>query len=252
MTHRVASGERGRRLLRGLSTVAIVSGALILLDAGLTLLWQEPVTALQTSLRQHRLRADLRHLEDAGPTALERRALAGIGDQRRRIAFLAGSLHRRTSTGGAVGRLWIPRIGARFVVVKGASSGPLRRGPGTYDQTGLPGTPGTVAIAGHRTTYLAPFRHIDSLRPGDRIVMQMPYAAFTYRVERTRIVAPDALWILRRAPYDRLVLSACNPLFSASQRIVVFSRLTNVVPTREVTAGHTSENVPGGLSPAPS
>ena len=83
----------------------------------------------------------------------------------------------------------------------------------------------TVAIAGHRTTYLAPFRHLNELAPGDRIVVTMPYGTFTYVVQYQRIVSPTALWVTRNVGYDRLVLSACNPLYSAAQRIIVFARL---------------------------
>jgi sortase A len=251
MAVRPASPRR-RRVLRALSTVLIVAGGLILLDGGLTLLWQEPVTALQTKLRQDHLRGDLRHLESAGPTPLEARALAGLGDSRRRIAFLARSLRRRTADGGAVGRIRIPRISADFVVVKGSSAPALRKGPGIYDQSALPGVPGTTAIAGHRTTYLAPFRHIDELRRGDRVIVEMPYATFTYRVEGTRIVDPDALWIIKRVRYDRLVLSACHPLFSAAQRIVVFARLARVVPLRAARGGQAVEKPRPTLTPSPS
>jgi len=231
--------ERRRRIVRGLSTVLIAVGVLVLLDAGLTLVWQEPVTALQTKLRQHGLRGDLRALEAQGPTPLEARALAGLKDEHRRIAFLARSLQRRTAPGDAIGRLKIPRLGADFVMVKGSDPADLRKGPGTYDGSPLPGVGGTSAIAGHRTTYLAPFRHVDQLRPGDRITVEMPYATFTYRVQRTRIVAPDRISILRDVGYDRLVLSACHPLFSAAQRIVVVSRLTRVVPLRSAVPGRT-------------
>jgi sortase A len=228
----LAATDRRRRLVRALSTVLIAIGALVLADAAATLLWQEPITALQTRLRQDSLAGDLHRLQARGPTRLEARALTGLDGDRRRIAFLARSLQRRTAAGDAIGRLRIPRIGADFVLVKGSDPADLRSGPGTYDGTPLPGVAGTAAIAGHRTTYLAPFRHLDDLRPRDRITVEMPYATFTYRVERTRIVAADALWILRRTGYDRLVLSACHPLFSAAQRIVVFARLAAVVPLR--------------------
>jgi sortase A len=87
-----------------------------------------------------------------------------------------------------------------------------------------------VAIAGHRTTYGAWFRRINQLHPGDRIQIAMAYAQFTYRVERTRIVPPTALWVTHRVAYDRLVLSACHPLYSAAQRIVVFARLVDTLP----------------------
>jgi len=232
MSTRASTPPVRRRFLRALSTVLIAAGVLVLGDAGLTLVWQEPVTALQTKLRQHGLRGDLRHLEAEGPTRLEARALVGLKDEQRRIAFLARSLQRRTAPGDAIGRLKIARLGADFVMVKGSDPSDLRKGPGTFDGSPLPGVGGTSAIAGHRTTYLAPFRHIDRMRPGDRITVEMPYATFTYRVQRTRIVAPDRIEILRDVGYDRLVLSACHPLFSAAQRIVVVSRLTGVTPLR--------------------
>jgi sortase A len=87
-----------------------------------------------------------------------------------------------------------------------------------------------VAIAGHRTTYGAPFRKIDKVRKGDDITVTMPYGRFTYRVERTRIVAPTAVWVTQRVSYDRLILSACHPLYSAAKRIVVFARLIRSAP----------------------
>lgn len=232
--------ERRRRALHGLSTVLIAVGVLVLLDAGVTLVWQEPVTALQTTLRQRGLTKDLETLEARGPTAIERRVLAGIDDQDRRIAFLARSLQRRTAPGDAIGTLKIPRLDADFVMVKGSDPEDLRKGPGTFDDTPLPGVGGTAAIAGHRTTYLAPFRHIDRLKRGDRITVKMPYATFTYRVQRTRIVDPDEVGVLRDVGYSRLVLSACHPLFSAAQRIVVVSRLTKVEPLGAARLGQTS------------
>ncbi|HKG36129.1 MAG TPA: class E sortase, partial [Solirubrobacterales bacterium] len=106
----------------------------------------------------------------------------------------------------------------------------LRRGPGTYDQAPLPGAGGTAAIAGHRTTYLAPFRHIDDLDRGDPITLEMPYATLTYRVQRTATVDPDRGGVARRVAYQRLVLTACHPLFSASERYVVFARLGGIQP----------------------
>jgi sortase A len=223
---------RARRLLRSLSTVLLVAGAVLLLDVGLTLVWKEPVTAVLGRLHQDALGDDLGELRRAGPTAAERRALDRLAGDRRRVAFLARSLRRRTKEGDAVGRIRIPRAKANYVVVKGTAGPDLRKGPGLYEQTPFPGVPGTVAMAGHRTTYLAPFRRLDRLRPDDPITVEMPYATFTYRVERTRIVRPDALWVLRRVRHDRLVLSACHPLFSAAKRIVVFAKLVRMTPAR--------------------
>jgi sortase A len=82
-----------------------------------------------------------------------------------------------------------------------------------------------VAIAGHRTTYGAPFRTIDKLDNGDRIRLEMPYGRFNYRVQKTRIVEPTQVSVKRPVGYDRLILSACHPLYSATKRIVVFARL---------------------------
>ena len=110
-------------------------------------------------------------------------------------------------------------------MVEGTATEDLRKGPGHYDNTPLPGERGTVAIAGHRTTYGAPFRTIDQLDRGDQITAEMPYGTFTYRVEKTRIVEPTEVSVYRKVGYDRLILSACHPLYSAAQRIVVFARL---------------------------
>lgn len=219
-----------RRALRALSTVLIVAGALMIADAGITLAWQEPVSALIARIEQDRLSGQLDRIERAGPTRVERRVLAALPGERRRIAFLAREARRTAKAGDPIGRIDIPKIGAHFVVVQGTDTASLRKGPGHYPETAFPGLGETVAIAGHRTTYLAPFRHVDQLRRGDAIVLTMPYARFAYAVQRTQIVTPDSKWIERDAGYERLVLSACHPLYSASHRIVVFARLRAVAP----------------------
>ena len=118
----------------------------------------------------------------------------------------------------------IPQIGVSFVIVKGTSTSALESGPGIFPETRFPGISGTTAIAGHRTTYLAPFRHINDLHKGNVIELEMPYGRFTYSVEKTRIVAPSEYSVIRSVGYPRLVLTACHPLYSAAQRIVVFAR----------------------------
>ena len=136
-------------------------------------------------------------------------------------------------TGDAIGHIRIPKIGASYNVVQGTDEASLEKGPGHYPgDRASRGSAQTVAIAGHRTTYLAPFRHLDALKPGDRIVVKMPYAAFTYVVQYRKIVLPTALWVTNNVGYERLVLSACNPLYSAAQRIIIFARLKSVHPAR--------------------
>ena len=214
-----------RRPLRALSTVLIVAGALMLADAGLTLVWQEPVSAIYAKVVQGQLGDDLRKLENRAPTTLDLAALEKLATERRRMAFLARRLRSDSDRGAAVGRIEIDRIDADFVLVNGTQTEELRKGPGIYDQVPFPGAAGTTAIAGHRTTYAAPFRRIDRLKRGDRVVVEMPYGRFTYHVEKTRIVPPTKVSVIDRVSFDRLVLSACHPLYSAAQRIVVFARL---------------------------
>lgn len=219
-----------RRPLRALSTVLIVSGMLMLTDAGVTLAWQEPVSAIYSTVVQGRLGDDLRKLELAAPNTTDLAALRSLESERKRMAFLARALRRDAQAGDATGRIRIPRIDANLVVVKGTDTVSLRKGPAFYEDNPLPGTPGTVAVAGHRTTYGAPFRKIDKLRPKDEIVVEMPYGRFVYKVEKTRIVKPTELSVVRRVSFDRLVLSACHPLYSAAKRIIVFARLESAEP----------------------
>jgi sortase A len=214
-----------RRSLRALSTALIVAGAILLADAGLTLLWQEPVSAVYAQLQQGRLSDRLEQLEQAPLAPAEQRALERIPDRERRLAFRARAFGRKLQSGDPMGRIVMPAIDVSEVFVEGTDGGDLRKGPGHYPATPIPGERGTVAIAGHRTTYGAPFRRIDQLARGDRIELRMPYGRFTYRVERTRIVPPTEVSVTDRVAYDRLVLSACHPLYSAAQRIIVFARL---------------------------
>jgi sortase A len=225
-----------RRALRALSSVLIVTGVLLVLDAAVTLAWQEPVTAIYAEIRQSALGGDLNRLERLKPTPQEQQILRALHRDPERIAFLARSLRRHVRNGQAIGRIKIPSIQASYVVVEGTDGGSLRKGPGHYPRTPLPGMPGTAAIAGHRTTYLAPFNDLDKLHQGDTIEMDMPYAAVGYRVVSTRIVPSTALWVTKRKPYDQLVLTACHPKYSAAQRIVVFARQVSETP-RGASAG---------------
>ena len=145
-----------------------------------------------------------------------------------------------------MGRITIPRIGASFVVVKGTGTEDLKRDLASIPETSFPGGGSTTAIAGHRTTYLAPFRHVDSLRAGNRILLAMPYARFTYTVIGHSVVSPsDVGAAIGRLSYTRLVLSACTPLFSAEKRLLVFALLTRIQPVGA------ARRVPGGGAATP-
>ena len=199
--------RRMRSALRALSTALIICGTLLLADAGATLLWQEPVSALYARFQQGELQGQLDQLDRVKPTPVEQRALKKLPDPKRRLAFAARALDRKTDDGDAVGKLLIDRIGLSTVFVEGTDAGDLRAGPGHYPATPLPGQRGTVAIAGHRTTYGAPFRKIDKVRSGDEIVIVMPYGRFTYRVERKPDRAAD-----RRLGHQPRVLRSADPL----------------------------------------
>jgi sortase A len=213
------------QVARFVAAVLITSGILLLVDAAVTVAWQEPISALIADREQADLRGQLKLLERL--SASDQRALTSLRDDTpRQLAALAAKASGRARSGHALGRLQMPTLRRSYVFVQGTSGGSLRRGPGHYSGTPLPGEPGTVAIAGHRTTYLAPFRTIDQLQPGDPLVLEMPYGVFTYRVQETRIVKPSAVWVTRSTGYPRLVLTACHPLYSAANRIVVFAKLS--------------------------
>jgi sortase A len=128
-----------------------------------------------------------------------------------------------TGEGEAIARLRIARLGLNVVVVNGTDPNDLRRGPGRHLETFMPGERELVYIAGHRTTYGAPFSDIDDLRPGDRVVVEVPYGTFEYRVTGHRIVDQYELSVLRTKHREELALQACHPRFFASQRYIVYA-----------------------------
>jgi sortase A len=189
-----------RAVLRFAASVMMISGTLLIADAGVTLLWQEPVSAFVANKEQGQLKK-------------------AFFDPPQRV------IRRKPLKGDAIARIDIPSISVSEYVVEGTDVDSLRKGPGHYPETPLPGEPGTTAIAGHRTTYGAPFRRIDQLKHGDRILLDMPDGRFVYRVQTTKIVDDQDLSVLDSVGYQRLVLSACHPLYSAAERIIAFARL---------------------------
>lgn len=212
-------------------------GGLVLAAVGLLALawvvvvwqWQDPFTALYTTWQQHRLAGQLdqefRAYEPrpgAGGALLSRTAEADA------IHSDATRLERTARVGQAIGRIVIPRLGLNMIVVNGTDESSLTRGPGRDLQTYMPGQNRLVYIAGHRTMYLAPFSHIDAIRPGDPITLEMPYATFRYRAVRHVIVPAADLAVLRSPRHELLALQACNPRFFATQRYIVYARLVAV------------------------
>lgn len=196
-----------RAVLRFVASVLTVSGVLLIADAAATLTWQEPISFVMSQFRQSSLEGAL-----ANPPA--------------RV------LHKKPLKGDAIGKIELPTLGRKYFVVQGTDTDDLRKGPGHYDDTPLPGRGGTVGIAGHRTTHGAPFRTIDQLRPGQDVIVDMTYGTFTYQVQKTKIVDPTDVSVKNKVGYERLILSACHPLYSAAQRIVVFLKLVRRGPAR--------------------
>jgi len=127
--------------------------------------------------------------------------------------------------GDAMARIRIPEIDVDKIVVEGVEVSDLKRGPGHYPDSPLPGQPGNAAIAGHRTTYGAPFNRLDELEAGDEILVTTVQGAFRYEVREQLIVNPDQVEVLDDFGDDRLTLTACHPEYSARQRIVVVAAL---------------------------
>lgn len=215
------------RIKRFFSDLLLVTGALLVLDAGLAVAWQEPVSKVYTTVTQGQLSDDLAELEERQGAESRERASTRQGDEPAErsaedVRRKARALASRAGAGQGIGRIRIPAIDVGFVMVQGTDEVSLRKGPAHYTDTALPGERGTVGIAGHRTTYEAPFRTINKLSRGDRIHLQMPYGKFEYAVTGSKIVSPSAIDIFRVKGKETVALTACHPLYSDAERIVVF------------------------------
>jgi sortase A len=217
-----------RRAMRIAGAALITAGVLTLGWALLVWQWQDPFTALYTHWEQRGLARQLdRELARFRPLPGGRHTVAA---EERRVALEAARWRRDTHRGQAIGRISIARIGLNMVVVDGTDHDSLTKGPGRDLRTYMPGQNRLVYIAGHRTTYLAPFSHIDAIRPGDDVRLQLPYATFVYRAFAHRIVVASDLSVLRSPRHELLELQACHPRFFASHRYIVYARLVSVAP----------------------
>jgi sortase A len=127
--------------------------------------------------------------------------------------------------GEVTAHIRIPAIGVDWKVVEGVGVPELKKGPGHYPETPLPGQEGNAAIAGHRTTYGAPFNRLDELEPGDEIFVQTIQGEFRYLMQEQTIVKPTQVEVLEDKGDNRLTLTACHPKFSARERIVIVAQL---------------------------
>ncbi len=190
--------------------------------------WQDPFTAAYTTWKQHQLAQSLdKEFAAYRPFHVKTSNLAA---ERRHIASEAAGFRTSAHAGQPIGRMIIHRIGLKMVLVNGTDHDTLMKGPGRDPRSYMPGQNRLVYVAGHRTTYLAPFSHIDSIRAGDEIRVQMPYATFVYRATGHRVVAATDLSVLRSPRHEELELQACHPRFFATHRYIVYARLVSVEP----------------------
>ena len=206
-------------------TFLLVVGFGVLAWAATVYLWKDPFTTAYTAYEQRKLESSLdRRFETWKParhpashaTAEPKPKIDDVRSEARRFRL-------ESHQGDAIAKLKIPRIHLDAVVVNGTGTADLRRGPGRHLETYMPGERQLVYIAGHRTTYGAPFGDIDKIRPGDLITASLPYATVTYRVTGHRIVDDNDLSVLKTHHREQLVLQACHPRFFASERYLVYA-----------------------------
>jgi sortase A len=219
-----------RRSVRILGTALAVTGVLALIWVAVVWRWQDPFTALYTHWKQHQLaRSYERRFAAYQPLrGLDRGAT--IAERLRTIAREARAYRLESHRGEAIGRIRVPRLGLNMILVNGTDHDSLMKGPGRDLRTYMPGQGQLIYIAGHRTTYLAPFSHIDSLRRGDRVTLELPYATFVYRIARSRIVPSDDLSVLESHGREVVILQACHPRFFATHRYLAYALPVRVEP----------------------
>lgn len=227
-TARIAARKRSRSsarrtVIRTVGELMITAGAIVLLYVVYELLW----TGVGTARAQGDLREELTQEWEAPPPSDGTSAPASSPTASAEPVELEG--------GEGVAIVRIPKLGASYawVIVEGVSQADLRRGPGHYPDSAAPGEIGNFAVAGHRTTYGAPFSGLDALDPGDAIVIETADTYFTYVVDDTDVVHPTRLDVVLpvpeapgRSPTDALMtFTTCHPRYAATERLVVFSHL---------------------------
>jgi sortase A len=213
-----------RRIVAGIGRTCIAAGVLILAFVAYQL-WG---TGLAESRSQDRLRSDfLDALETPTSTTTSTSTSSTVPGTPESETTTTVAAAPPTPTGEAVAIIRIPKIGVEKAVVEGVGVNALKQGPGHYPSTPLPGQPGNAAIAGHRTTYGAPFFRSDELEAGDLVQVTTRQGEFTYKVREKKIVRPTQNEVLNPSDENLLTLTTCHPRFSAAQRLIIVAELTD-------------------------
>jgi sortase A len=219
-----------RRLSRVAGTILVVAGLGMLAWVLVVWRWQDPFTALYTQWKQHQLSQTYERRFSGYEPAQLRRNEVSISARTKVIAREARLYRIQSGRGQAIGRIRVPRLQLNMILVNGTDHGSLTKGPGRDRRTYMPGEGQLIYIAGHRTTYLAPFAHIERLQSGDAVTLEVPYATFRYRVFKHRIVGAHEMSVLRSHGVEVVELQACHPRFFATQRYIAYARLVRVEP----------------------
>lgn len=211
------------RVLSSVGRILIWSGAIVLLFVAYQL-WG---TGLAHAQAQDDLADDFAALLDSTTTTSSTTTTTEPDDEPASTTTTTAAPLPPPDDGEAVARIVIPKIGVDEIVVEGVAREDLKKGPGHYPQTPMPGQPGNAAIAGHRTTYGQPFHRVDELVPGDEIIVTTLQGEFRYEVAGTEIVLPSQVEVIDDQGDDRLTLTSCHPKYSARQRIIVSALLVD-------------------------
>jgi len=240
-TARARTGTRLRsRIIRATGTTLIVVAILALAWAFVVWKWNDPFTSLYTRWQQHKLKGVYAQVvRTYHPIPLPRTKTIPVAVEQRILASEASRYRREAKVGAPIGKIVVPRLGLHMLLINGTDHDSLVKGPGRDVRSYMPGQGQLVYIAGHRTTYLAPFAHIDSLRPGDLVTLKMPYETLVYSVTGHDIVDSHDLAVLTSHNREVVALQACHPRFFATNRYIVWAR-----PIRVTFAdGHTFKPV---------
>jgi sortase A len=233
-----------RILVSGLGQLLITAGVILLLFVGYEL-W---FTGIYTHQQQQAAARDITKEFAAAQAPATAGPGGGTQAEPYKKAPNGDVIYPKVTAGSAETVLYVPRLGRNYhyVVVEGVGRDDLKKGPGHYPGTALPGQLGNVVVSGHRTTYLAPFNRFDELRAGDPVIFEMADGWYTYRVVSTEIVQPTATWVIDNPYPDKrpvgrsFTFTTCNPKYSARQRLVVYGSFVS----------HTAfDKPPAGINP---
>jgi sortase A len=223
------AGHRAAPRMPTVRRVVDITGR-VLIGAGVVLLLFTAYQIWGTSIQESHTQAGLRStLVQESNSAQVRKALedAATLDKLPTGPPIAATRTADPVEGEPVGDIRIPVIGINQVIVEGTNTPDLRKGPGHYIGTPLPGQGGNAAVAGHRTTYGHPFYNLDAVKVGDPIVVTTLQGIFVYDAYHTQVVSPTDTDVIRNAYANLLTLTTCNPRFSASTRLIVQARLAH-------------------------